>query len=408
MYTPLPCRLSLLSLASQVWFFACLALAQTNKKLYTTISPSDFLDELVGEKSKYDTRIRPNFKGPPVNVNVSILMHSIGSISSASMDFKINIFLRQRWNDPRLEYHNYQDPHFAVDASLLESFWRPSMFFSNEKAASFHHADFNNHMLRLFRNGDILYSTRLTLTLGCNMDLRYFPMDTQVCRIIIESYGYSTEDLLFQWEKHNPVQVDEQLELPQFMLHRLKTGTCTSDYTTGSFSCIEAILTLKREMGYYLIQLYIPCILIVILSWVSFWIHHDSAPARVALGITTVLTMTTQSGNIGETLPKVSYVKAIDIWISTCLIFVFAALLEYAIVNVLARQCQDIFAGCGRSRRKPHFTIDPESRAITKDAVHHRCLRYAQRVDTISRIAFPIVFMFFNLFYWLTFIALRN
>ena len=58
-------------------------------------------------------------------------------------------------------------------------------------------------------------------------------------------------------------------------------------------------------MGYYLIQMYIPSLLIVILSWVSFWINMDAAPARVGLGITTVLTMTTQSSGSRASLPKV-------------------------------------------------------------------------------------------------------
>lgn len=59
-------------------------------------------------------------------------------------------------------------------------------------------------------------------------------------------------------------------------------------------------------MGYYLIQMYIPSLLIVILSWISFWINMDAAPARVGLGITTVLTMTTQSSGSRASLPKVS------------------------------------------------------------------------------------------------------
>lgn len=63
---------------------------------------------------------------------------------------------------------------------------------------------------------------------------------------------------------------------------------------------------LERQMGYYLIQMYIPSLLIVILSWVSFWINMDAAPARVGLGITTVLTMTTQSAGSRASLPKVS------------------------------------------------------------------------------------------------------
>lgn len=73
----------------------------------------------------------------------------------------------------------------------------------------------------------------------------------------------------------------------------------------GKFTCIEVKFYLERQMGYYLIQMYIPSLLTVILSWVSFWINMDAAPARVGLGITTVLTMTTQSSGSRASLPKV-------------------------------------------------------------------------------------------------------
>ncbi|XP_016119755.1 glycine receptor subunit alpha-4-like, partial [Sinocyclocheilus grahami] len=116
----------------------------------------------------------------------------------------------------------------------------------------------------------------------------------------------------------------------------------------GQFTCIEVKFHLERQMGYYLIQMYIPSLLTVILSWVSFWINMDAAPARVGLGITTVLTMTTQSSGSRASLPKVSYVKAIDIWMAVCLLFVFAALLEYAAVNFVSRQHKEFF----RLRRK--------------------------------------------------------
>lgn len=41
---------------------------------------------------------------------------------------------------------------------------------------------------------------------------------------------------------------------------------------------------LSRRMGYFTIQTYIPCILTVVLSWVSFWINKDAVPARTSLG----------------------------------------------------------------------------------------------------------------------------
>ena len=76
----------------------------------------------------------------------------------------------------------------------------------------------------------------------------------------------------------------------------------------------------------------------MLLSWVNFWLDCEAVPARISLGLLTVLTITTQSSGARADLPRVSYLKSIDIWMATCLIFVFAALLEFAYVNVLCRR----------------------------------------------------------------------
>ncbi|XP_056444406.1 gamma-aminobutyric acid receptor subunit beta-3-like [Gadus chalcogrammus] len=53
------------------------------------------------------------------------------------------------------------------------------------------------------------------------------------------------------------------------------------------------------------------------------------------MGITTVLTMTTINTHLRETLPKIPYVKAIDMYLMGCFVMVFLALLEYAFVNYI-------------------------------------------------------------------------
>ncbi|XP_063341137.1 glycine receptor subunit alpha-2-like [Pelmatolapia mariae] len=307
-------------------------------------SPSDFLDKLMGRTSGYDARIRPNFKGSPVNVTCNIFINSFGSITETTMDYRLNVFLRQQWNDPRLAYKEYPDDSLDLDPSMLDSIWKPDLFFANEKGANFHEVTTDNKLLRIFQNGNVLYSIRLTLTLSCPMDLKNFPMDSQTCTMQLESFGYTMNDLIFEWLDVGAVQVADDLMLPQFVLKEEKgLGYCTKHYNTGKFTCIEVKFYLERQMGYYLIQMYIPSLLTVILSWVSFWINMDAAPARVGLGITTVLTMTTQSSGSRASLPKVSYVKAIDIWMAVCLLFVFAALLEYAAVNFVSRQHKEFF-----------------------------------------------------------------
>ena len=54
--------------------------------------------------------------------------------------------------------------------------------------------------------------------------------------------------------------------------------------------------------------------MLVIVSWVSFWLDPNAVPARVSLGVTTLLTMSTQTASINNSLPPVAYTKAIDVW----------------------------------------------------------------------------------------------
>ncbi|KAM9413625.1 glycine receptor subunit alphaZ1-like isoform 1-T2 [Salvelinus alpinus] len=364
--------------------------------------------------------------------------------SSLNKDYRVNIFLRQQWNDPRLAYSEYPDDSLDLDPSMLDSIWKPDLFFANEKGANFHEVTTDNKLLRISKNGNVLYSIRITLVLACPMDLKNFPMDVQTCIMQLESFGYTMNDLIFEWDEKGAVQVADGLTLPQFILKEEKDlRYCTKHYNTGKFTCIEARFHLERQMGYYLIQMYIPSLLIVILSWVSFWINMDAAPARVGLGITTVLTMTTQSSGSRASLPKVSYVKAIDIWMAVCLLFVFSALLEYAAVNFIARQhkellrfrrrrrhmkedeggegrfsftaygmgpaclqAKDGMAIKGNNNNAPTATAGPQEKTV--EEMRKLFIGRAKRIDTVSRVAFPLVFLIFNIFYWLVYKIIRS
>ena len=114
---------------------------------------------------------------------------------------------------------------------------------------------------------------------------------------------------------------------------------------SGNYSCLQASFFLQRQVGFFVLQTYIPSMLIVMLSWVGFWINKNSEPARIALGVTTVLTMTTQLTTSRSNTMRVSYLKAIDVWYSSCMLFVFSALLEFAFVNASSRREKKLLLG---------------------------------------------------------------
>ena len=61
---------------------------------------------------------------------------------------------------------------------------------------------------------------------------------------------------------------------------------------------------------------------------------------QVGLGVTTVLTMTTLINSVNAALPKISYMKSIDIYLFVCFFMVFGALIEYACVGYTDKRIQ--------------------------------------------------------------------
>lgn len=94
---------------------------------------------------------------------------------------------------------------------------------------------------------------------------------------------------------------------------------------------------LQRHMGNFLIQVYGPCILLVVLSWVSFWLNREATADRVSLGITTVLTMTFLGLEARTDLPKVPYPTALDFFVFMSFGFIFATILQFAFVHYFTK-----------------------------------------------------------------------
>ena len=66
-------------------------------------------------------------------------------------------------------------------------------------------------------------------------------------------------------------------------------------FSIGNYSCLVAKFHLSRSIGFHMVQSYIPTMLIVIISWVSFWMEPDAVPGRITLGVTTLLTVSSKS-----------------------------------------------------------------------------------------------------------------
>ncbi|KAG7201051.1 hypothetical protein KM043_017600 [Ampulex compressa] len=325
-------RLNTYHLLTLLFVHLCLRTATASLE---SMEISDRLENVTQTISRildgYDIRLRPNFGGEPLLVGMDLTIASFDAISEVNMDYTITMYLNQYWKDERLAFSQEQEV-LTLSGDFAEKIWVPDTFFANDKNSFLHEVTERNKLIRLSGDGSVTYGMRFTTTLACMMDLHYYPLDSQNCTVEIESYGYTVLDVVMYW-KETPVRGVEEAELPQFTIMGYETNDRKERLATGIYQRLSLSFKLQRNIGYFVFQTYLPSILIVMLSWVSFWINHEATSARVALGITTVLTMTTISTGVRSSLPRISYVKAIDIYLVMCFVFVFAALLEYAAVN---------------------------------------------------------------------------
>uniref|UniRef100_A0A915L0B7 Neurotransmitter-gated ion-channel ligand-binding domain-containing protein n=1 Tax=Romanomermis culicivorax TaxID=13658 RepID=A0A915L0B7_ROMCU len=194
---------------------------------------SRILDTLLHD---YDKRLRPNYGNNATKVQVTVHVATITSVSEVEMDYTLEVYLRQWWTDPRL----------AFDGS----------------------------------------DQSLTLTMNCPMSLEYFPMDRQNCFLEIEN-GYSTKDIAYCWRNGVADSVTisrSDINLAQFtLIGEPKVVEREIELSTGNYSRLTMSFLFERNIGFYLIQIYLPSSLIVIISWVSFWLNREATQARVAI-----------------------------------------------------------------------------------------------------------------------------
>ncbi|XP_023215415.1 gamma-aminobutyric acid receptor alpha-like [Centruroides sculpturatus] len=402
----------------------------------------------------YDSNQRPGYGGAPTVVTTNFLIRSMGPISEVDMEYSMDCYFRQKWTDRRLRFDG-PIKNLSLNIKMLDRIWKPDTYFHNGKGSYLHTITRPNKLLRIFQNGEVLYSMRLTVKATCPMQLQNFPMDRQFCPLIFGSYGYTVKHLIYRWETKSAITFEEGLVLSQYDLIDYPHRNVTVTFNRGEFSVLKANFNLRRRMGYFLIQVYVPCTLIVVLSWVSFWINREATSDRIGLGITTVLTLSTFGLDTRTDLPKVPYPTALDWFVIMSFMFVIATLLEFAGVHYFTKVGSGEFPIADSSDNEEKITMmntNTPTRhycpTIYGYQTDHKCPKYPRytaklsyfnrysrnccyqfwncilgsetyraemlsrvqgkdainsvsKIDQISRILFPLSFVLLNIFYWL-------
>ncbi|XP_063377072.1 glutamate-gated chloride channel isoform X24 [Cydia fagiglandana] len=421
-------------------------------------SDKEILDNLL-KNSRYDKRLLPPVDGV-LTVNVSVLLLSLASPDESSLKYEVEFLLQQQWYDPRLRYSNQSHYDFLNAIHHHEDIWLPDTYFIM-------HGDFKDPIipmhfaLRIYRNGTINYLMRRHLILSCQGRLNIFPFDDPLCSFALESISYEQSAITYVWKNdEDTLRKSPSLTTLNAYLIQNQTIACpikaswraegNSLYEEdeeltcnlcqrrfeeqGNYSCLKVDLIFTRDRAFYFTTVFIPGIILVTSSFITFWLEWNAVPARSMIGVTTMLNFFTTSNGFRSTLPVVSNLTAMNVWDGVCMCFIYASLLEFVCVNYVGRKrplhnvvyrpgenpvtqgdkkrestgaadlvscttCTGAPGSCTHTANNGGVSEPCFVQVRKKEPPHP--IRVAKTIDVIARITFPTAYAVFLIFFFI-------
>lgn len=198
-------------------------------------------------------------------------------------------FLLQKWEDHKLRW----DPSAYGGVSVLHvaehEVWQPDVVLYNNAGANLDHYGQTN--LLLYSNGEVLWVPPAQLSVFCELDLTYWPYDTQNCSLVLGSWTYHGLALAIDRDLAAPHEIELQIENSEWKVvnissqkHDKKYACCEENYPDITYS-----IQIERRSATYRAVVFTPATVIVLLILVAFWLPAASGEKIFLNGIVAVI-----------------------------------------------------------------------------------------------------------------------
>ncbi len=289
----------------------------------------------------------------PVKVELSVFIIDIDGIDTVEQNFEANLFFEARWHDSELT-------HDSSESILrpLSEIWRPNLQVVNQQKVweSF------PEMAEITPEGQVTYRQRLWGAFSQKLLLKDFPFDRQFFTIqfVVAGYGSDHVEVIPDDGRRTGMAADLSESDWKILNWHAEPKAYEPIPGHGSQPGFVFMFEAQRKQSYYLFKVILPLILIVMMSWVAFWIDPAESGTDISVAVTSMLTLIAYRFAIGTFLPVISYMTRLDFFILGSTLLVFLSLVEVVVTSNLVR----------RHRKEWAYTI-----------------------DRVSRWAFPIIFV---------------
>ncbi|XP_061162329.1 neuronal acetylcholine receptor subunit alpha-7-like [Saccostrea echinata] len=238
-------------------------------------------------------------------VTGSLSLLSISGLDEVSGTFSTMVNLALIWNDERLlwspaDYNNLAN--IVVPQTLV---WTPSMIMRNS-ANKVKRLGLEDNVVTISSDGTVTLNIGDYLETVCSFDVTHFPFDHQKCEILFIPWIYNNDSVGLKQRRSD---VDLNLYSSNGMWN-IGSTTATVNYivtpSTGNiYAELKYTINLERRSSYFVLSIFIPVIMLLLLNSVVFILPTDSGE-RVGYSVTCLLALAVFLTLTADVLPKTS------------------------------------------------------------------------------------------------------
>ncbi len=287
-----------------LWYAGSPPLAAALLLLWMAASMQPAAAQASGRQVAPAASVGPIEDGPR-EVKIGFYLTDLVEISGSSQWFLADVMMLASWTDPALA--GAFETTRTVDASEV---WQPQLLIVNQRAVSKSLPE----NVTVDPDGGVRYVQRFTGTYSAFMNLRSFPRDRQRLNVWIVAPLRMGEPVRLRVDDSFATLRNDRLSISDWQVGELelvpREFRATADATPAPG--IELSIEVGRRVAYYVIQVLVPLLAIMLMAWTVFWIAPATINVRVSVSVTTMLTLIAYRFALANHVPKLSYLTRLD------------------------------------------------------------------------------------------------
>jgi hypothetical protein len=267
------------------------------------------------------TSVSPVVQGDSETRDVDLRIHliDIEAINTVTQSFTASLTIALRWQDPSLVHSG---PNSI--SRPLDEIWFPRIQILNQQRL----VSTLPRIAEVYPNGEVVQRQRYWGNFSQPLDLENFPFDSQRIQIKLAHVGFG-EDLI-NLTPSSDSGISASLTMPDWDVTGwdLVAEDISLEQISTRLNGVVLSVDVKREEGFFIYKVIFPLILIVMMSWMVFWIDPSLAASQISVSVTAMLTMIAYRFALSGMVPRLAFLTTLDYFVLISTVVVFLSMIE--------------------------------------------------------------------------------